>query len=181
MILLDVDGVLAGSHKALIELLRNRGHDVSLDDITDWDFGRLKDKTGYSGKKCVELFWELWRNFPNTILPLDDTAVHTANHILEKYESEIVTANPTPTIRDWLLRVGISTNYFRISDEKTELEYTVLIEDNPTLRLNSHKLILRDQPWNQNLSGVTRFYQTAELIPILDNLLHQGIVNYRRL
>ena len=158
---IDVDGVIAGSHSLMIHFLREEGHDVSLDDVTSWSWGRLKEKTGLSTKECVDYIHGVWSRAPERIQPLDDAVVSVVNYLLATYDAEIVTANPVPAVEPWLALQGINTDYFR-RDAVKNGEYTVYIEDNPALEVNGHVLLLRDQPWNRD-KDAPRFYHSSEL------------------
>lgn len=160
-LLIDVDGVIARTHVPIIALTRERGHDVCMEDISAWDWGRFKDITGYSIKECINLVYEVWERDPSAIPLMDGAIVSVTNYLLKKYDAEIVTANHVSAVKPWLEQNGICTDYFRQSVEK-DGGYTVFVEDNPTLEVNGHVLLLRDQPWNRDMDA-PRFYHSSEL------------------
>jgi hypothetical protein len=174
MLGIDVDGVIADSHVLLIALLQARGHEVCIDDITAWNFGRLREKTRLTTGELVEIFWHGWREHPGYIPPVDDCVIQVVNDIIIRYDARIVTANPVPTVKDWLERIGIRTDYFVIQEDKSA--FGVLVEDNPNV--NAGHVILRDRPWNREAQG-PRIYHSAELPPLLKALADEGKISYR--
>ena len=170
MLVIDVDGVIADSHRVMIDSIRRDGYDVLRDDISAWDFGEMRHKSGLTIPAILDYFHDVWRYRSEEIRPVDDTIVDVVNKILAKYDSCIVTANPVPNVKPWLATAGVDVSRFIVSEAKNHPEYNVFIEDNPTLLGNGHTILLRDQPWNRLARGGTRFSHSQELPALLASI-----------
>ncbi len=172
-IALDVEGVLADVHFRFVEEVNDRYEDelrehdlypLRFQDIDDWrSWGDKIQQIGLSGKDCLDLKKELWeRQYRRIPSLMDDFGVRDrVAELAEEYDVDIVTSlEATDEAREWLERYGFEQGVqfdefvFDPEEAKTELGYTLLLEDNPEVAEeldDDQGLILYDQPYNRDV------------------------------
>jgi phosphoglycolate phosphatase-like HAD superfamily hydrolase len=166
-LMLDVDGVLADSQQHLITHLNEQGFQVSLNDISAYNWGNLLQKTQYSPEYLINLINELWSTDWANIPPIHDNIGEIYQQLCTMYgEVHVVTANPTDTVPKWLAKYGIRDKFLHHKGDKTDLGFCVYVEDNPYIRPPEHaQLIIYNRPWNQSVTVPhERIYCLTELI-----------------
>ncbi len=187
-VLLDADGVLLNSHAYFLDSVNNKyadriskdlGRPLNLEDITSWSFGQARQIAGIPIIKkssneplgAVDYIHEAYTQLDYNIDLVDPSAARVANYLFDNFDTEIVTANHEGEgLKKVLENHGIRTNKFRQEIKKDISNYDVVVEDNPTLSLDENQtLLLRDRPWNRDLSGenVLRFYDSLQLPGVL--------------
>lgn len=172
-IALDIEGVLADVHFRFVEEVNDRYEDelqenglypLRFQDIDDWrSWGDKIQQLGLSGKDCLDLKKEMWkrqyRRIPSLI---DDFGVRDRfAELADEYDVDVVTAlDATDEAAEWLQRHGLEKGVhfnefvFDPDEAKTELGYTLLLEDNPEVADDlddDQGLILYDQPYNRGV------------------------------
>lgn len=183
MILIDNDGVNAASHLALVAYCRQKYgiDDLHYQDITAWNFGKFRKKLGLTVPQILDDFYDLWQHHSKTIAVMDDQTVNVMNYILKTYDAEMVTDNNLAWVKPWLEQKGINTGYLKAHrGDKSQLPYSVFIEDNPTLVLPKKTIwLLRDHPFNQEVKPTHRWFSSTELPDLLQQYEQSGLVRRR--
>jgi 5'(3')-deoxyribonucleotidase len=154
-IALDFDNVLADTMNLWIKYYNNiYKKSLTKSDITKWEFWV---DLGIPETEAFKIFDKVWSNLSN--LPLLEK---NANIIIKELatiaEIDIVTAVKAK-IKPWLDWKGIIYNDIIYGYKKTQLDYSIFIDDSPSLaeELANEKIcLLYNQPWNQNISKKTK-------------------------
>jgi phosphoglycolate phosphatase-like HAD superfamily hydrolase len=166
-IMLDVDGVLADSQSHLIAYLNRRGFSVTLDDITAYDWGKLREKSQHNCAELIRTINQLWDDDWKNIPPMTPNLGEIYDSLSTKYgEVHVVTANPSKAVPKWLKQYGIRERVLHHKGDKAELDFCVYVEDNPYISPPQHaELIIHDRPWNREMQQPhKRVYSLRELI-----------------
>ncbi len=179
-IALDVDGVLAASTlKWLAYYNKTNNKTLKYQEITRFDLGSI---TGLRNDEILKIFsavWEDYRSMPTMERNLADTTQK-----MSKFgRVTIVTARTSDTVEaveEWLKLKRIVYDEYRPviigmvhhpnPKESLNKEYDVFIDDNAALADGKRTLILRSQPWNQEVVAsppVYRVESVKEALPIL--------------
>jgi len=181
-LLIDNDGVLANAHDVLIKKYQDLGYPVERNHIDAWSFGRFAKMIGKTPKEILdEDFFPIWVHQQRDIGLMDSSVPDVVNYLLSTYDASIVTANDVSQVRPWLLLNGITDKHLvEHWHNKADLDYRVIVEDNPDLRVYSHQvLVMRDQPWNQTAKPHCRFRHSEELLTIVEHYCRMGLVSRR--
>jgi phosphoglycolate phosphatase-like HAD superfamily hydrolase len=166
-LMLDVDGVLADSQSHFIAHLNRQGFEVSLDDITAYNWGRLIEKTRRTSDDLITQINQLWQSDWDKIQPMTPNLGELYRQLCVQYgEVHVVTANPTDAVPKWLKQYGIRERVLHHRGDKTELKFDMYVEDNPNIAPPEHaELIIYDRPWNREIKREhRRIYCLNELI-----------------
>jgi uncharacterized HAD superfamily protein len=165
-IAIDLDGVLANSHKLILRLL-GKPADINL--ITSWEY------LSEFGNKFWEAYESAWRNFED-IEPTDDTLAYTFRALkAQEITCDVVTsrfANLRDVTEKWLRRNGVTyRNLIILPHTQTDKSITghkLYVDDNPRFaEQHPDKVILYDRPWNRAVDNVRRIYKLKDVIEIL--------------
>ena len=169
-IAVDIDGVILDLMDEFCKVWNDRHEtDYTLKDVTCYDFYRA---WGLPNKETWDLFAELQAN-PMSLSTLDSFAPICIENINNNYDVDILTARDKEVIdilEEKLAMMGIRKNihYNKIlttpktpSHIKINYNYDIYIDDNPNLaeHINNKKLIIFDQPWNQNIKENLAIYR----------------------
>jgi|GEM_PF-4351115 5'(3')-deoxyribonucleotidase len=161
-IAIDVDGTLADTMGALLQMLKDEEgvhHDIN--EIDDWDNGVVRVFGSYE-KFCTK-FEKIWRDGREKIQP------HVTREKLEElsryYEIFIVSNRSNGEheefIADWLKKkFGLEFKVILVKEmiDKMKIgEFTIIIDDAPILveaaeNFKDKTLILVKRPWNKRVS-----------------------------
>lgn len=180
----DWDSTLADSNVVITYLMNfKHGTNYAKADIDSWTF--WTDRYG-------DDFWRIFDLFDHTYLrraipPTDPLACAVVKWLVKRgHEVEIVTSNheaSIPTIRAWLFGHGLDLpirSLGRIDAEhKAALEYDLLIDDAPGLAAAmaaqpQRKMILVDQPWNQENHLPPNVWRLKDWALATDRLIAMG-------
>ena len=190
-LLVDIDGVIVLPHAYVVDWIQNhpdsdkRDPEFKLEDITDWGFGGRIKELGITREECLEVYHETgWRKNWQFLKYTDEFVPEALQLISKRWYTDLVTANPMDGVQKLVTRRNLSHDIFMIhnSCHKTNLDYPVLVEDNPTLvdqLQRGQYLFLRRQPWNQDIPKsdyVWPFYHSSELPIMLLKLQELGVI-----
>ena len=170
---LDLDGTLAATVQTYInEVL---GNAVKKENIMDYDF---KDHD-INFQHFLKYSDQLWEQNHKLIKPSEYRPDNATAKLSEFYKIDIVTARPNreDSIQKWLELHNITYDHLLHGiHDKQELKYDMYIDDNPYLakKLSENKILVYDQPWNQNLDDKYKHINT--LNEAADNL-YKNIIN----
>jgi 5'(3')-deoxyribonucleotidase len=154
-IALDFDNVLADTMNVWIKYYNETyGKSKTKRDIKRWEFWI---DLGISETEAFRIFDEVWSDLENLPLMEKNAGVIT-KELATIAEIDIVTAVKAK-IKSWLDRKGIIYNDIVYGYKKTHLDYSIFIDDSPSLaeELSNEKIcLLYNQPWNQNMSKETK-------------------------
>jgi 5'(3')-deoxyribonucleotidase len=166
VIAVDLDGVLANSHKLILRLL-GKPADINL--INSWEY------LSEFGNKFWEAYETAWMNFED-IEPTDDTLADTFKTLQTiGVTCDVVTsrfANLRDVTEKWLRRNGIIYRNLIIlphtQADKSITGHKLYVDDNPVFaELHPDIVILYDRPWNKHVNGVRRIHLFEDLIDVL--------------
>lgn len=143
-IALDVESVLANTNEAVLQSTDKIDREEI---IGEWDMSDEMWQV-YCGVSD-----SVWRHNPQSIPPEEPMLDKYVGDIAKGNELHIVTARQyvDENVVWWLDHHGIEYENFVSTDTpKYELDYDVYIDDNPQM-FGECRLLLRDQPWNQDL------------------------------
>lgn len=148
---LDLDGVLANLHSAVLPAYSAIGKPVLPSDVKDW------------ATVPVELYVHAWTKFGwENIDPYEASAGRIIEEFSDRFETSIVTAHTEESrenIEQWLKHWGINVPLVLSGTiNKSVLLYSAYIDDHPRLaehiaKMPTKSLALIDRPYNRNLTG----------------------------
>jgi len=160
-------------------IAKNLKRPLTLEDITNWDFGLALEIIGIPIIKrkdseplgAIDYIHEAYTQTEYCISLVDPSVARVTNYLFNTFEVEIVTSNHEPNgLKIVLDSHGINTTKFRQDAKNVTSQYTVVVEDNPNICIDDKQtLLLRDRPWNRDLEApnVLRFYHSLQLPGIL--------------
>lgn len=145
-IALDLDGVLADLHGAMVEHT----------DFTDADFEQW-DKPNYNHfmSEASRVWSEHWDDIP----PVEPALEYKTAQLAADNHVDIVTntAGPDPAIEQWLDKHDIVfesiVRPYSDGKDKHHLDYDLYIDDKPSMAGQVSILYIRDRTWNQTVRG----------------------------
>ena len=166
----DVDGVVLAMIPKVCEIYNKMYNtNYTKKDVKQWEFFRDWNITEES---MFKIFYQVYEN-SHTLSLVDENAPQVLKKLYKKYVVDLVTARDLRfegNLIEKLNSLGIKkrTHYENLIhvepkpyDSKLTLNYDILIDDNPNLvsaivKYENKKLLLYDQPWNQNLQDEKR-------------------------
>jgi len=160
-IAIDVDGTLANTMGALLEMLKDKKgtyHDTN--EIDDWDEGVIR--VFGSLEEFYQMYEKLWREEREKIQPhvTREKLIELSKH----YEIFIVSNRPDGEhekfILDWLKKkFGLEYKVILVKEMADKMkigEFDIVIDDAPVLaevaqNYKNRKLILVKRPWNKKV------------------------------
>lgn len=179
-IALDFDGVLADTHAATLEVYNNKnGTDLSVEDITDWEFEGI-DITIPEWVELSHEAWVLWDHGYININPYQYKIDELVEKLHRNYTVDIVT-NRDPQDRiyvyNWLEDHDIINHHRKLifvqssGKEKYEYDYDKYIDDNPYLYLKNPADIplqyMPNRPWARHVNpggSIRKFDSFSEIV-----------------
>jgi 5'(3')-deoxyribonucleotidase len=166
---LDVDAVLAETHKSFLELYNDRyGTDYSLDDITYWDWPI--DEFGY--EKFHNMTDNLWQKRWRDISVCEPNISRKVSKLSESFEVHIVTARSgcDDSIRTWLdFHDIVEFKSFNTGvKNKADKNYDCYIDDNPNMigQIGDGQILfLKSRNWN----SISQKQNVEEVQSIVDS------------
>jgi 5'(3')-deoxyribonucleotidase len=154
-IALDFDNVLADTMNVWIKYYNNiYKKSITKQDIKKWDFWIDLE---IPETEAFRIFDKVWSDLER--LPLiEKNAGIVIRELATMTEIDIVTAVKAK-IKPWLDTNGIFYNEIVYGYKKTHLNYSIYIDDSPSLaaELSDEKVcLLYNQPWNQNIGEKNR-------------------------
>lgn len=180
----DVDGVILAMIPKVCEIYNKKYNtNYTKEDVRRWEF--FKD-WNISEDLIYKIFNQVYEN-SHTLSLIDNDAPKVLKKLCNKYCIDLVTARNTKFESNLLRRLdslGIKkgTHYENLIhveakpyDSKLTLNYDIIIDDNPNLvramrKYGNKKLLLYDQPWNQNFQDkekVIRVYNWNQIETLL--------------
>ena len=162
---IDIDGVLLDIMVTYCEIFNNKHNtDYTKEDVTSWEFFKSWD---ISEKEAFEIFYSIYIDSMKVPF-IDNKAPEILQRLNDCHDVYIVTARSpeykTPIIKKFRFHnifKGIHYKdlillHHKPYDIKLSLDFDVYVDDNPNLvdsikNMVNKKLLLYDQPWNQNL------------------------------
>jgi 5'(3')-deoxyribonucleotidase len=169
-IALDFDNVLADTMNLWIKYYNDiYKKSLTKSDIKKWEFWI---DLGIPETEAFKIFDKVWSDLNN--LPLIEKG---ANIIIKEVatiaEIDVVTAVKAK-IKPWLDWKGIIYNDIIYGYKKTQLDYSIFIDDSPSLakELANEKIcLLYNQPWNRNIGkkakNIIRIYSLDDALRIV--------------
>lgn len=164
-IALDLEGVLADTNAAVLESTDKLSEqDVRGQWLQDEDDVKLQIYMGVSDA--------VWRHAPETIPPEDDGDVSRhVQQLRDDHTVDILTRREhvDDNVKWWLDKHNmLYDNFIPTGRDKWEYDYDLYIDDNPQMH-GQCRLLLVDQPWNQqidasNMKLTTRVHSLEEAI-----------------
>ena len=165
-IAIDIDGVLLDIMVVYCQIFNYKYHtNYAKQDVMDWEFFKY---WGVSEKEAFEIFYDIYQDSMSVPF-IDKDAPEIMQKLKELHDIFIVSArNPeyeipiVKKLRFHNIRKG--THYIDLIllhhkpyDIKLTLDFDVYVDDNPNLvesikAMPNKKLLLFDQPWNQDLT-----------------------------
>jgi 5'(3')-deoxyribonucleotidase len=179
-IALDVDGVLAASTMRWLGYYnKTNNKTLKYQEITRFDLGSI---TGLHNDEILKIFSAIWEDYRS--MPVMERNLADTTQKMRKFgRITIVTARTPDTVdavEAWLKLKGIVYDEYRPviigmahhpnPKESLNKEYDVFIDDNAALADGKRTLILRSQPWNQEVIASPPVYRVGsvkEALPIL--------------
>lgn len=180
---LDLESVLADTHRVYIEELNERYPDqnYAYDDVDDWDWVSQEERDFGEFMSIVHHAWEdEWMTIPTC--DSEEELQNAVEELAVDYIVEIVTARVgvEHEMRFWLNAKDIIrfTSQFRSippQETKADLDFDYFIDDKPHLSDNisdDQVHFLVDRPWNQEVeerSNVYRVDSVADAVQVLQD------------
>lgn len=185
----DIDGVLLNLIEKVCEIFNELYHtDYTENDIRRWEF--FKDWK-VSEEIIYNVFYIAYEK-SKTLSLIDDNAPQILKELNKKYRVDLVTARNfkyesqlIERLNSLEIKKGVHyENLIHVEpkpyDVKIKLDYNILIDDNPNLvnsieKFPDKKILLYDQPWNQNYEekeNITRVYdwnQIEKVFQLINN------------
>jgi len=179
-IAVDVDGVILAMIPKVCEIYNERFNtNYTKEDVRQWEF--FKD-WNISEESMYKIFNQVYENSQSLSL-IDENAPQVLKKLYNKYVVDLVTARDLRFESNLIeklnsLNIKKGTYYENLIhveakpyDSKLTLNYDIIIDDNPNLvkvigKYMNKKLLLYDQPWNQNFQNkerVTRVYNWNQI------------------
>lgn len=179
-IAVDVDGVILAMIPKVCEIYNKVFNtNYTKEDVKQWEF--YKD-WNISEESMFKIFYQVYEN-SQTLSLVDEKAPQVLKALYTKYSVDLVTARDLRFEDNLIERLNSlciekGTHYENLIhvdakpyDSKLTLNYDIIIDDNPNLvkaikKFMNKKLLLYDQPWNQNFQDkerVTRVYNWNQI------------------
>lgn len=145
-IALDLDGVLADLHGAMIQRTP-----YTQSDFEQWD------KPNYN--TFVHEASRIWSNHWDEISSVEHNVDMKTAQLARDHHVDIVTntVGPNDSVEKWLDKHGVQfesiVRPYNHGGDKADLDYDAYIDDKPGMAGNVAVLYLRDQLWNQHVRG----------------------------
>jgi len=183
-IAVDVDGVILAMIPKVCEIYNERFNtNYTKEDVRQWEF--FKD-WNISEESMYKIFDQVYED-SHTLSLVDENAPDVLKKLINKHNVDLVTARNLRFESELIKRLNSlnikkGTHYENIIhvkakpyDSKLTLNYDIIIDDNPNLikairEYKNKKLLLYDQPWNQNFQDkerVTRVYNWNQIRTLL--------------
>jgi len=180
--LFDIDGVIADTGKAMINIVQNDLNKkwVSVEDIVEYDVTKLSWLNNHEIEHLLTKFCQ--PEFYYYIPPMPYAAEVTDILRQKGWEIILVTARP-PFLYDitlyWLKKYSIHFNSLISSRPEEKINYCVnndkcfLVEDRGDLLLQIEekmpemKIFIYDQPWNRRINVGKRIKTLKEIVEVL--------------
>jgi 5'(3')-deoxyribonucleotidase len=179
---LDIEGVLADISTPVINLYNEiHGTNWKVDDIKDWEFKSINADV----HEMMALFNRVWIERDQEIGFEGDTALAGKLAVIKGLEIVTSRTGVDSQLGFFLERNGLGEVPLVINPptkEKTELQYSVYIDDSPVLAEEIAKtegkiLILVDRPWNRDVPKSDRMIRVAdvnEAVSLLIRCMERG-------
>lgn len=179
---IDLDCVLSDTTQQVVNLYNYyTGENLTLEDITEWDFGKIIPP---KYKNLIfDLFFndKLWQN----IKPLKNSEDIMFQLCMERmYDIYIITATYPQNAKvkiDWLMKnyPAIDIKNIIIAHNKQMIDVDLLVDDyEKNLIGGNYSKILLDYPWNRNINdkehGILRVRNWNEIYKGIKTLLPIG-------
>ena len=143
-IALDLDGVLADLHSAIVQHT-----DYTVEDFKT--YGQWDDKQHFYDEAA-----RVWTEETQSVTPTESNIGWMTVALGHEHDIDIVTQTiaPNDVVEDWLDTYGVEySDIVRPPDGKYKdiLDYDAFIDDNPYLAGDVDVHYLIDQPWNQQI------------------------------
>jgi hypothetical protein len=164
---LDVESVLADSNEAALQSTDKLDREQLLG---NWEMD------DYTWQVYVGVTDAIWRHNPEAIPPEESRIDAYVSDMNKRASVDILTGRQhvDPQVVWWLNQHGIEYDSFQSTgkDKCSFTEYDVYIDDNPEMVGGCGHLLLRDQPWNDEINteeykSVDRIYSLAEAVDYL--------------
>jgi len=183
-IAVDVDGVILAMIPKVCERYNKAFNtNYTKEDVKQWEF--FKD-WNITEESMYKIFCQVYEN-SQTLSLVDENAPQVLKKLYNKYYVDLVTARDLrfeSNLLERLTSLGIKKGAYyenlihvkaKPYDSKLSLNYDLIIDDNPNLvkaigKYMNKKLLLYDQPWNQNFQDkerVTRVYNWNQIETLL--------------
>ncbi len=184
---IDIDGVLLDIIVNFCEIFNEKHNtEYTKEDVRNWEFFK---EWNITEKEAFEIFFKIYDNSMSVPF-IDDRAPEYMKKLNNSHEVYVVSAR-LPKYRAQVIR---KLNYHHIKkneqyielillhhkpyDLKLSQNFDVYVDDNPNLvepikNKKERRLILYDQPWNQNSvckDNVIRVYNWKEVYEIINEL-----------
>jgi 5'(3')-deoxyribonucleotidase len=157
-IALDFDNVLADTTGAWVRYYNKKyKKSIKKSDLTEYYFW---NSLNISREEAFEIYSIVWSNWQNLDL-LEEDCVSTVNELSEIAEVHVVTSALTD-VKNWTAERGLKFNKIEYTQQKSELNYDIFIDDSPYVVLDILKrkklCLLYDQPWNKSIESLKIAY-----------------------